>query len=236
MGSRTFHALQAVLLLSGMLLAVRVAPAETDWALNGTVIEACSCPTFCPCYFNTQPAEHHDHGKFCRFNMAHKVNTGHWGELKLDGTKFWIGGDLGGDFSKLDADWGQLHFDPSVSPAQRDAIAYVVKKLYPYKWKAFGVGKDAAIEWQASEERAVARLDGGKGAEIQLQRNPTANGAGPSVVQNVAYEGAKRNTGFIIMPNEVEAYRLGPRAFEFKGTTGFVLTYDIASSDFAAAR
>jgi hypothetical protein len=31
------------------------------------------------------------------------------------------------------------------------------------------------------------------------------------------------------MPNEVEAYRLGPNAFEFKGTNGFMITFDIDS-------
>jgi hypothetical protein len=37
------------------------------------------------------------------------------------------------------------------------------------------------------------------------------------------------------MPNEVEAYRLGPNAFEFKGTNGFMITFDINSKDAAAA-
>ena len=36
-----------------------------------------------------------------------------------------------------------------------------------------------------------------------------------------------------VMPNEVEAYRVGPKAFEFKGTNGFMLTIDIKSSDMA---
>jgi hypothetical protein len=36
------------------------------------------------------------------------------------------------------------------------------------------------------------------------------------------------------MPNEVEAYRVGPRAFEFKGTNGFMITYDINSKDIQA--
>jgi hypothetical protein len=31
----------------------------------------------------------------------------------------------------------------------------------------------------------------------------------------------------------VEAYRVGPKAFEYKGTNGFMLTLDINSKDFA---
>jgi hypothetical protein len=32
------------------------AATDKDWHFNGTVIEACSCPMFCQCYFNTYPA------------------------------------------------------------------------------------------------------------------------------------------------------------------------------------
>jgi hypothetical protein len=34
------------------------------------------------------------------FNNAFKVNHGSYGSVKLDGAKFWLGGDLGGDFRK----------------------------------------------------------------------------------------------------------------------------------------
>ena len=37
------------------------------------------------------------------------------------------------------------------------------------------------------------------------------------------------------MPNEVEAYRVGPKAFEFKGTNGFMITLDMTSKDVAPA-
>jgi hypothetical protein len=37
------------------------------------------------------------------------------------------------------------------------------------------------------------------------------------------------------MPNEVEAYRVGPKAFEFRGTNGFMITVDINSTDVAKA-
>jgi hypothetical protein len=35
------------------------------------------------------------------------------------------------------------------------------------------------------------------------------------------------------MPNEVEAYRVGPNKFEYKGTNGFMLTLDMNSGDIA---
>jgi len=51
------------------------------------------------------------------------------------------------------------------------------------------------------------------------------------VLKNVRYWGTPRNDGFIMMPNEMEAYREGPKAYEFKGTNGFMLTFDMNSKD-----
>ena len=51
------------------------------------------------------------------------------------------------------------------------------------------------------------------------------------VIRNLKYFGAARNDGFVLMPNEIEAYRVGPKAFEYSGTNGFMITIDIASKD-----
>ena len=37
-----------------------------------------------------------------------------------------------------------------------------------------------------------------------------------------------------MMPNEIETYREGDKAFEFKGTNGFMLTFDMNSKDVAS--
>src|SRR5881394_203795 len=91
------------------------APAGPEWAMNTTIIEACSCPMFCQCYFDTKPAAHGEHAghaghegmgeHFCKMNNAYRVNSGSYGSTKLDGAKFWLAGDLGGDFSKGQMDW-----------------------------------------------------------------------------------------------------------------------------------
>jgi hypothetical protein len=60
-------------------------------------------PHFCVCYFNAHPVAHHESGKtehYCKFNNAYKVNKGHYGSTDLAGAKFWLSGDLGGDFSQ----------------------------------------------------------------------------------------------------------------------------------------
>jgi hypothetical protein len=211
--------------------------ARPAWALNASVIEACSCTMFCQCYFNPRPTEHtgagehagHGRGHFCKFNNAYKVNRGHHGATTLDGVTFWLAGDLGAEFSDGEMDWSVLHFTPDTTKAQRDAIGDILGHLFPVRWKSFEVGKDAPIEWNDSGEKAVARLDGGKSAEVVLTRFK-GEGGQPVVIKNLPYWGAPRNEGFVMMPNEVQAYRLGPKAYEFKGTNGFMITVDIDSS------
>ena len=208
--------------------------------MNATIIEACSCPMFCQCYFNGEPAVHaghtglhaeHAEGHYCRFNNAYRVNKGQYGSAKLDGARFWISGDLGGDFSKGDTDWAVLTFDPAVSKEQREGIATIVGKVYPVKWKSFNVAEDAPVEWTASKDSASAKLGGGKIAEVQLARFQGMT-SDPVVIHNLRYFGAPRNDGFIMMPNKVEAYRAGDKAFEYNGTNGFMITFDISSKDF----
>ncbi|MEO6214208.1 MAG: hypothetical protein ABIP65_11330 [Vicinamibacterales bacterium] len=100
---------KVVLFLAALLLlsapAQQLVSQTRDWALNATVIEACTCPMFCQCYFASKPARHHQH------------------------------------------------------------------------------------------------------------------------------RGAARNDGFVLMPNEVQAYRVGAKAYESKGTSGFMLTLDMNSKD-----
>ena len=54
---------------------------------------------------------------------------------------------------------------------------------------------------------------------------------GSPVIENLRYWGVPRNDGFVLMPNEVQAYRVGDKAFETRGTNGFMITLDITSSD-----
>ena len=204
-----------------------------DWSMNATIIEACSCPMFCSCYFDTKPAGHHAEGgteHFCKFNNAYRVNKGSYGATKLDGMKFWVGGDLGADFSDGVMDWAVLTFEPSATKEQRDAVAAILGRVYPVKWNSFTIGPDASIEWTATKDKAEARLDGGKTAEVVLARYQGMSNE-PIVIKNLKYFGAPRNDGFLMMPNTVETWKVGEKAFEYKGTNGFMITFDINSKD-----
>ena len=154
-------AVGAALAAVGVGVGVAAPPAApaaggTEWAANMTAIEACSCPMFCQCYFNTKPASHggHEHGgmgggakHFCRANLAYKINKGHHCATRLDGAKFWIASDLGDDFSKGEMDWAVLYFDKSLTPAQREAIGVVAGKLFPVKWRSFKTAEATIDKW-----------------------------------------------------------------------------------------
>lgn len=205
-----------------------------DWAMKASIIEACSCPMFCQCYFNSTPSAHHGNGDsehYCRFNNAFKVSKGHHGDTKLDGALFWVAGDLGDDFSDGKMNWAVLTFDPSVAEAQRAGIAEILGHVYPVEWASFTMGEDAKMEWSASDARAEARLAGGKVAEVVLNR--LAGHDHSPVIKGLNYWGVPRHEGFVLMPNEVEAYRVGDNAFEYGGGNGFMLSFDINSKDVA---
>jgi len=216
--------------------AQQLASQTRDWALNATVIEACTCPMFCQCYFASKPAGHHQHSgqteHFCRFNNAYRINKGNYGATRLDGAKFWISGDLGGDFSHGQMDWAVVTFDKAMSKEQREGVGAMLAHLFPVKWNSLTTAEGSIDKWEFTKDYAVATLDGGKTAEVRLRRQDgNANIAEPPVIKNLKYWGAPRNDGFVLMPNEVQAYRVGPKAYESKGTNGFMLTLDMRSKD-----
>jgi uncharacterized protein DUF1326 len=233
-------ALCAVLTLFGVLAIPntekQAAGNDPIWNFNATVIEACSCPMFCQCYFNSKPAEHtggpghagHGQGHFCKFNNAFKINKGKFGSVVLDGGKFWVSGDLGADFSDGQMDWAVVTFDKALSKPQREAVGKILAHLYPVKWGELTTD-EGVIAWTAGKDESRATIDGGKTAEVVLKRFEGMASSLPVVIKNLKYFGAPRNDGFIMMPNVVEAYRKGPKAYEFKGTNGFMITVDIDS-------
>lgn len=227
----------ALMVLAVFLAAspLSFATADKDWHFNGTVIEACSCPMFCQCYFNTNPALHKtEHGAehFCKFNMAYKINKGHYGDTDLAGVKFWIAGDLGRSWQKGDTEWAVVTFQPGTTDEQKAGVATALSHIFPVKWKSFEVAQDAEIEWTATEDRAEAKLAKGANAHIILNKWQGMDGR-TGELTNISYFGAPRNTGFKMMPNEIETWKVGDKAFEFAGSTGFMITVDMKSDDLA---
>jgi hypothetical protein len=124
-----------------------------------------------------------------------------------------------------------------MSKQQREAVGAIVAHLFPVQWKSLSTAEGNIDTWKYDNDRAQATIDGGKTAEVKLVRQEgNANTPHPPVVKNLRYWGAPRNDGFVLMPNEVQAYRVGDKAYESKGTNGFMVTFDINSKDVAKAK
>jgi hypothetical protein len=104
--------------------------------------------------------------------------------------------------------------------------------LFPVKWNSLTTAEGTIDRWEFNKDVAVATLDGGKTAIVRLKRQEgNANKPEPPVIMNLRYWGAPRNDGFVLMPNEVQAYKVGPKAYESKGSNGFMVTFDLTSKD-----
>ena len=202
-----------------------------QWSVNASVLEACSCPMFCQCYFNTKPAGHAHHGMeehFCRTNIAYRINKGRFGAESLDGAKFWLAADVGPDFSAGQTEWAVLYFDPSLNARQREGVQTILSHLMPVKWKSFQTAEATIDRWEVNNSSAYASLDSGNAGVIKLK---SLQSGPPIIIRNLKYWAAPRNDGFLPMHNEVEAYRVGPKAFEFKNSAGLYITFDMNSND-----
>jgi hypothetical protein len=101
----------------------------------------------------------------------------------------------------------------------------------PLKKKTYTIGESSSMQWSFTPDSAESSLDGGKTAEVVLRRFDGGMNNKPVTMNNMDYFGYPRNSGFLLMPNDVEAYRVGKRPFEYRGTNGLVTTVEISSED-----
>lgn len=229
---RALHLLLFVFLAAGLSLAQYAstpAAAKPDFKITASIIEACSCDQFCPCYFNTH-ATIHEGKHFCKFNNVLRVDKGYYKDTNLTGVKVWVTGDLGHEWAQGKGDWLVMTFDPSVSKAQQNAMMDILTKLYPLEWKPLGVDT-VPITWKVAKDEAHARMGNGKG-EVILARFSTNNidPAKEVVVHNLKYWATQSNTGFRMWKNKQHTYEGHGQKFEFSGTNGFLITINFEGS------
>jgi hypothetical protein len=202
------------------LLALHASAGE-GWSINASYIEACSCELFCACYFNTAPDK-----DFCKFNNVVRINTGHVGNVKLDGLKFWMAGDLGGDFTK-GFKTAYVTFEPSATKEQVDATMAIVAKLYPGEWGSVKVSNDRMpITWEVKGNNGHAKLGDGK-AEVTLTGFVGNDGKSLVKISNLTYWGAQKNNGFTLAKG-THHYKGDGLDYSFDDSNGFFI--DIESS------
>ena len=190
--------------------------------MKADYVEACSCHTFCPCYFNKQ-AEH----PYCEFNMAVTVREGRSGNVNLAGAKYWLTGDLGDEWGEGKGKWVTASFDPSTTKEQRDALVPMILQTYGLQWGELKA-QEAPIEITRTGDIAEAKLGGGKLAYMKLQRVPGMDGKGV-VLRNVSYFGAQKNGGFEIYKSIEHRADVPGHQFNYTGRNAFLISIDTSS-------
>jgi len=192
------------------------------WSVKADDIEGCSCHLFCPCFFSTSP----EGGKSCEFNNVFKISEGHVGDVKVDGMKMWVSGDLGGDFTKP-LKSAVITLEPSATKQQEEAVKFLIGKIYPFKWQKTAVDR-APIVWEQKGMDGHAKLGKGEG-EIKLTGVKGADGK-QVVIQNLKYFGAQKNTGFYLAKSE-HHYKGHGHDYKFDDRNGFLIHIESAGTD-----
>ena len=139
------HAVVATILVASVCSQALAKERSVDWAMNATLIDGCSCRMLCPCIWGSPASvgssatQEHEGHRSCFFNMAVRVNEGHYGKVKLDGLKFWFAGDKG------DAKTVELTFEPSATKEQREGVREFLSHFLPLEWASLTEGPDAPI-------------------------------------------------------------------------------------------
>jgi len=221
----TLGLILSVCLLAGLTLAQtgKPTPTKPDFDITASYIEACSCDMFCPCYFNTHSTAHGEN-HYCRANLVLRVDKGHYKDTKLDGAKVWIATDLGSDWNTGKDSWLVLVYHPSVTPAQKAAMADILGQLYPFKWQKVDEST-VAFSWDIDTKTGVAhaKMNDGKG-EVILERYKGVNPGREIVIQNLKYWTAQSNDGFRMWKSKHEAFEGQGHKFSYDGSNGFLIT------------
>lgn len=192
---------------------------KKTWAVKADYIEACSCNLFCQCYFATSP----EGGEFCEFNNAVKIREGHVGDTKVDGLKFWLSGDLGGDFSKGEMKSAVVTFDKGTTDAQKQAIVFLVNKIYPVKWGKV-VTDEQPITWERDGNNGHAMLGDGTIGDVKLTGVVGQDGK-LAVIHNLKYWGADSNQGFELAHSD-HHYKGNGFDYDEHNKNGFFITLE----------
>ena len=220
------HTFSKPIAVAALAIAVGIAsatpkahPKKATWAIKADYIEACSCNLFCQCYFSTSP----EGGEFCEFNNAVKIREGHVGDTKVDGLKFWLSGDLGGDFSKGEMKSAVVTFDKGETQAQKDAIVFLVQKIYPVKWGKIQTDEQP-ITWERDGNNGHAMLGDGTIGDVKLTGVVTPDGK-IATIHNLQYWGAQTNEGFELA-HSVHHYKANGFDYDEQNKNGFFITVE----------
>ncbi|CUW46298.1 DUF1326 domain-containing protein [Novacetimonas hansenii] len=157
---------------------------QTNWKLEGSYFEACNCETACPCVFLSPPTEGD-----CTVLVAWHIETGHFGDVKLDGLNVAMAVHSPGNM--IDGGWkaaaylddkaespqaaalqlifsGQAGGHPSVLASFIEEI--VGAKSVPMQY--YADGKNSRLSIPGITEVSIERMDGQNGQPVTISNHP----------------------------------------------------------------
>jgi len=217
MMQRSMFTIAVITLIMAAVGIAQMQEKGDQWSIKANVIESCSCDLFCPCFFNTHPDK-----DFCKFDNAYVIEKGHYGTTKLDGVKMWLSGDLGSDFTKGIKEV-YFTFEPSATQEQVDGVVKIFSNIFGGKPNTTAIDR-AKITWEKKGAMAHATLGEGQG-EITLDGIKGNDGAKTVVVNNLAYFGAKKNSGFTLAKSK-HHYKGHNLDYAYEDANGFTTTIE----------
>jgi hypothetical protein len=203
----------------GMTQTVARAAEEPAWSLEGRMISGDSCGTDCPCILGGPPL----HGQ-CHFVALWQIDTGGYGEVKLDGAKF----GAAGEFTRkvigepMKYTFVAYYIDAGASTEQREALR---KLLTGPSFAAMGQPaevKETAIEFKNLDAFGLVgkTASGTVGDLAKLEVTPIAGGTDPDkplAVENEAEPGLKWTA---LGKTSNSFYRSAGKDYQFDDTSG----------------
>lgn len=177
----------------------------TDWQLDGTYFEACTCTGACPCLFGGDPTE-----KTCDALVAWHIQRGHFEDTRLDGLSLAMALHAPGNMTA--GGWKVVvYVDDTADARQKDALVRIFGGQaggHPAALAAF-VGEVMAVESVPLAftedgrrlgvrigDRGDARIEaieGQGGGEARISGHPVAVSPGNDLVvansQRVSHRG-----------------------------------------------
>ncbi|MBI2920197.1 MAG: DUF1326 domain-containing protein [Planctomycetes bacterium] len=149
----------------------RPSDASKEWKIQADLVELSTDAAPCPCYDEkTGEIEHN-----CRFLTAMRINEGSVGDVKLDGARIVLAGDLSKDLSKMSISTLAVTYDKSMTDDQRRAFESILPRLYPQKWTR-KLYSSAEIVWEDKKDDAVEVRIGDMGSmSVRLKRDDKGN-------------------------------------------------------------
>ena len=166
----------------------------TQWQLDGTYFEACTCKGACPCLFAREPTE-----GTCDAVVGWHVDRGHYGDVELDGLNTAMALHAPGNMAA--GDWTVvLYLDDDATDAQRDALERIFRgeagghpAMIASLFREVRAVESVPIRYEAADRRLGMRvgeaadasleaIEGQGGGEARISGHPVAISPGHDLV------------------------------------------------------